>query len=129
MKLSEMKTGHEVLANELSDPEFRHEWERTAIARAVALKVIAYRADRGLSQRALARLLGMTQPQVSRLEAGDHNPSIDTLARLADTLGVEFAIDIHPHRRRPKLLSDQAQAKHGIAAYRTDVAAVLLVAT
>lgn len=129
MKLSEMKTSRQILETELSDPEFRREWERTTIARAVALKVTAYRAEHGLSQRALARHLGMTQSQLSRLEAGDHNPSIETLARLADTLDVEFAIDIHPRRRAPKLLSGHTQAKHGIAAYRTDTAAVLLAAT
>jgi hypothetical protein len=36
----------------------------------VAIKVIGYRAGHGLSQAQLARMLGMRQPHVARLEAG-----------------------------------------------------------
>jgi transcriptional regulator with XRE-family HTH domain len=129
MKLSDMKTSEQVLAEDLLDPEFRREWERTAIARAVALKVLAYRTEHDLSQRALARKLGMTQPQLARLEAGEHNPTIDTLARLAQTLNVEFAIDVHPRQRAPRLLSGRAQRANAIASYETDTAEVLLAAS
>ncbi len=70
----------------------------------------------------------MTQPQLARLEAGEHNPTIDTLARLAQTLDLEFAIDIHPRQRAPKLLNHHAQGKNAIASYETDTAAILLAA-
>ncbi len=128
MKLSDMKTSEQVLAEELRDPDFRREWDRTTVARAVALKVLAYRTEHGLSQRGLAQKLGMTQPQLARLEAGEHNPTIDTLARLAQTLDIEFAIDVHPRQRVPKLLSGRAQGKNAIASYETDTAAILLAA-
>jgi transcriptional regulator with XRE-family HTH domain len=128
VKLSDMKTSGQVLAEELQDSAFRREWDRTAVARAVALKVLAYRTEHGLSQRALAQKLGMTQPQLARLEAGEHNPTIDTLARLAQTLDIEFAIDIHPRQRVPKLLSGRARGKNAIASYETDAAAILLAA-
>ncbi|HEY2282830.1 MAG TPA: helix-turn-helix transcriptional regulator [Solirubrobacteraceae bacterium] len=128
MKLSDLKTSEQALAEELRDPDFQREWERTAVARAVALKVLTYRTEQGLSQRALAKKLGMTQPQVARLEAGEHNPTIDTLARLAQALDIEFAIDVHPRQREPKLLSGRAQGKNTIASYETDTAAVLLAA-
>lgn len=128
MKLSDMKTSEQVLAEELHDPRFQREWNRTAVARAVALKVLTYRTDHGLSQRALAKRLDMTQPQLARLEAGEHNPTIDTLARLAETLDLEFAIDIHPRERMPTLLSGRARGKNAIASYQTDTAAVLLAA-
>jgi transcriptional regulator with XRE-family HTH domain len=129
MRLDDLKTSEEVLAEHLRDPDFRREWERTAVARAVAVKVVAYRAEHRLSQRALAQRLGMTQPQIARLEAGEHNPTIDTLARLAEALDVEFAIDIHPRRRAPKLLSGRAQRANAIAAYETETAGVLLAAS
>jgi len=128
VKLTDLKTSEQVLAEELRDPDFKREWDRTALARAVALKVLAHRVDHSLSQRGLAKQLGMTQPQVARLEAAEHNPSIDTLARLAQTLDIEFAIDVHPHQRSPKLLSARARGKNAIASYRTDAAAVLLAA-
>lgn len=128
MKLTDLKTSEQALAEELGDPDFKREWDRTAIARAVALKVLAYRTKHALSQRSLAKQLSMTQPQLARIEAGEHNPTIDTLARLAQTLDTEFAIAIHPHQRSPKLLSARARGKNTIASYQTDTAAVLLAA-
>ena len=96
VKLSQLRTADEVAAEELRDPLVHQEYERTAFANAVALRVIAYRVDNGLSQTALARRLGMSQPAVARLEAGDHEPSLATLARLARGLGIDFSIDITP---------------------------------
>ena len=95
-KLSELKMAGQIAADELADPEIRREHERTALAHAVALRVIGYRLDHGMSQSALARALGLHQPAVARLEAGDHEPSLATLSRLARKLGIEFHIDITP---------------------------------
>lgn len=90
--------------------------------------MLAYRTEHGLSQRALAKKLGMTQPQLARLEAGEHNPTIDTLARLAQTLDIEFAIDVHPRQRTPRLLSGRARRGNAIASYQTDTGTILLAA-
>jgi ribosome-binding protein aMBF1 (putative translation factor) len=95
-KVSDLKTAGQIAAEELADPEIRRERERTAFAHAVAMRVIGYRIDHGLSQTELARRLGMHQSAVARLEAGDHEPSLATLARLASGLGLEFHIDITP---------------------------------
>lgn len=95
-KVSELKTAGQIAAGELADPEIRREHEQTALAHAVAMRVIGYRVEHGLSQTALARLLGMHQPAIARLEAGDHEPSLATLSRLARRLGVEFHINITP---------------------------------
>ena len=86
----------EVLAEMLQDPQFRAEWERTALARAVAEAVIRYRAERRLSQTALARLLGWRQPVLARLEAAEHNPTMDTLLTLARALGLRVQVDVGP---------------------------------
>ena len=58
--------------------------------------MIGYRVDHGLTQTALARQLGIKQPQVARLEAGDHEPSLATLARLANRLGITLRVDLTP---------------------------------
>lgn len=100
MKLSDLKPSDRVLAEQLKDPAFRYEWERTALAREVALRVTTYRAEHGLSQAALARGLGMQQPAIARLEAGVHEPAISTLQRLARHLGMEFHITIAPDADR-----------------------------
>ncbi|MGO9877361.1 MAG: helix-turn-helix transcriptional regulator [Acidimicrobiia bacterium] len=96
MKLQGMRGSDKVTARQLKDPAVRAEWERTAVARAVAVRLVEYRAEHALSQTALARQLGMKQPAVARLEAGEHNPSFDTLARLSSALGIEFHIAVTP---------------------------------
>ena len=85
------------------DPAARERWERTALARAVAIAVIQYRTEHGLSQRALAKQLGMPQPHIARLELGEHNPSVDMLQRLAQGLGQYFIVAIAPAERAEDL--------------------------
>lgn len=46
------------------------------------------RATKGLSQRALALMIGTTQSYVWRLESGRINPTLDVQCRIADALGV-----------------------------------------
>ncbi len=103
MTTPRITTASESLKKRLRDPEFRQEWERTALARAIALRLVEFRADNGLSQSALARKLQMQQPAIARLEAGDHNPSVDTLMRLSQGLGIDFRIDITPEHVEVKL--------------------------
>ncbi|MHB8295335.1 MAG: helix-turn-helix transcriptional regulator [Acidimicrobiales bacterium] len=96
VKMSELRSSEDIAAEDLRDPEVRREYERTSFANAVAVRVIQYRAEHGLSQSALARELGMRQPAIARLEAGEHEPSLNTLARLARGLGIDFSVEITP---------------------------------
>ena len=100
MKVSDLKTTKEPYTGDLDDPEYRVEWERTHLAHEVAMRVISYRVKRQLTQTELARMLGMRQPHVARLEAGEHEPSLAMLSRLARVLGLEFHIDITPSALR-----------------------------
>jgi DNA-binding XRE family transcriptional regulator len=100
-----IKTADEVLADELkADPEFAAEWERLALARMVAARLIAYRSENGLSQRELAKKLSVSQPRVVELEAGEKNPQIETLVKIAATTGIEFAFDVVPVGQEPTLV-------------------------
>ena len=128
MKLTDMVTHDELLQKELADPAFRAEWERTALARAVATQTVRYRAQRRLTQKSLAERLGMKQPQVARLESGGHNPSIETLARLAAVMDIEINIDIRRRGRRPKLATKRAQTDAAVADFESQDAAVSLAA-
>lgn len=95
---------HEVVDGLLTtDPAYRAAHERAKVASAVALAVFTYRTDRGMTQRALADMLGMRQPQVARIEAGDVGPTMDTLCRLSKTLGLRIRIDIGPDDPEPHL--------------------------
>lgn len=107
----------EVLERQLQDPEMREYWERTALARAVANAVIRYRIDHSLSQRALAEKLGWKPSQVARLELGEHNPGMETLAHLAQRLGLRFRLEVGPtgrgHRRRDEAVEEVTTAGGG----------------
>jgi transcriptional regulator with XRE-family HTH domain len=128
MKLSDLPTHEEVLAEHLhADPEYRREWERTALARAVAAKMIAYRAEHGLSQTALAGRLKMTQPAVARLESGEHNPAFPMLLRLSDALGIELAIDISPTGQEPQLIGKRAR-RNALESFEGNGCAVVVAA-
>ncbi len=70
-----------------------------------------YRTDRRLSQRDLAKLLEMKQPQVARLERGDVNPGLETLMRLAGALDIEFKIDVRPTNRKAGLATRRAEVE------------------
>lgn len=51
--------------------------------------LLAHRERAGLSQRQLAERIGMSHSYISRLEGDQHSPSVDTLCRLAEALGVD----------------------------------------
>lgn len=128
LKITDLETQGELVANELlRDEEFAGDWERLSLARAVAAKVIVYRAENGLSQRDLATRLGMSQPQVARLENGEHEPAQKTLVRLSSALGMEFTISITPAGREPALLTKRARQAES-ARYQSDRAIVRFTA-
>jgi transcriptional regulator with XRE-family HTH domain len=46
----------------------------------------------------------VSQPRVVELESGEKNPQIETLIKVSAAIGVEFAIDVVPVGREPKLV-------------------------
>lgn len=101
-----LPTAGQILSDELAeDREFRAEWQRLAFARHVAVELIRYRAEHGLTQGALAKALGMSQPRVAKLESGEFNPRIETVIHITRETGVEFAFDSALAVAEPKLLT------------------------
>ena len=98
----------DVLDENLHDPRFRVEWERTALARWLAVEVTHYRAEHALSQRQLAERLGVHQSDVARMESGEHTPTLERLIRVCKGLDIELMIDIRPEERPAKLPKKQA---------------------
>jgi DNA-binding XRE family transcriptional regulator len=96
MKLDDVIPAENLHEQDMTAPEYRAEYERTRLANEVAIRVLVYRAEHGLSQTAFARLAGMRQPNVARLEAADHEPSLATLQRLSAVLGEHFTVDVSP---------------------------------
>lgn len=107
--MTDQLISHEdVLADELGDPEFRKHWERTALARWLAVEVTHYRAEHELSQRRLAERLGVHQSDVARMESGEHAPSLERLVRVASGLNIELMIDIRPQKKEAQLPKKRA---------------------
>ena len=67
--------------------------------------LIALREERGLSQRALAGLVGVKQPVIARIESGKaRNLELKTMGRIATALGARVRIELERNgaRGRPK---------------------------
>jgi len=85
-----------MLADSLAERESLGACERNAVADAVSVWLVGYRAAHGISPRALAARVGIEQAAIARLEAGDVEPRLSTLLRLAGALGtaVDLQLDL-----------------------------------
>lgn len=66
----------------LEEPATREAYEARKPVYAFAIQLAELRRQKGLSQASLAKLAGMTQPEVARIEAAESSPTFDTMARL-----------------------------------------------
>lgn len=63
--------------------------------------LIKLREQRGLSQAQLARILGVSQPAIAKLESGrERNVGLRTLVRCATALGASVNVSIVPNEAR-----------------------------
>lgn len=74
------------------DPDFRAARQHVRRQYAFADALILARVRAGLTQEELAHRLGTTQSAIARLERGDHLPTVETLYKLAQALGIRFRI-------------------------------------
>ena len=79
------------------DRRFAKDLEDVRVQVRLAVMIAHLREDKGLSQRDLARITGLKQPQIARIESGDYLPTLETLWKLADALGAQVIIG--PHQR------------------------------
>lgn len=76
-----------------SDPEFARELrDRDAEeARRVGRRLRVLRENRGITQKAAAAMVGMSSPQLAKLERGDTDMRISTLRSILRALSADFA--------------------------------------
>ena len=53
---------------------------------------IAKRKERGMTQSDVSTVTGIQRPNISRLESGYYNPTLDRLVRLADSIDCNVKI-------------------------------------
>lgn len=84
------------LNEQLKDSEFRKEFEALQPERAIIQAIIDARNSSGLTQKELSERTGIAQSDISKLENGNANPSINTLQRLAKGMGMRLKIEFVP---------------------------------
>lgn len=83
------------------DPGFRQQVEEMLNEMRIEQDLIVLREERGLSQERLAKMLGVSQPAIAKIESGRvKNLQLKTLVRLATALGGEVRLRIV--RKQPK---------------------------
>lgn len=80
---------------QLKDQDFAERFKKAGNAWEIALQIAALRKEAGLSQKELARRLGTSQQQISRLESPAYEGhSLSMLRRVADVLGATIQVKI-----------------------------------
>lgn len=60
----------------------------------VARQLKEVRKAQGITQACLAELVGTKKSNISRLESGRYNPSLDFLEKVADGLGKQLQVQV-----------------------------------
>ena len=78
----------------MQDEEFKKEYERLQLRYEVFSQLIDARKEQNLSQAELAKRVGTQKSNISRLESGNYNPSLDFLIKVVHCLGKDLEIQI-----------------------------------
>ena len=72
-----MKTLNDMLSEQLKDEEFRKEYEAIQPEMDVIRAIVDARTSQNLTQKELAERTGINQADISKLENGTRNPSVN----------------------------------------------------
>lgn len=88
------------LTNELmQDPEFVKEYEAIQPEVNITRAILDARINAGMTQVELSKKSGISQADISRLEKGTRNPSLNLLKRLAEAMDSTLSIEFIPNKR------------------------------
>ena len=65
-----------------------------SVRKNIAIQYVRARKKQNLTQEELADRLHVKRPNISRFESGEYNPTIDTLVKMADCLGMNLIIEL-----------------------------------
>ena len=78
-----------------ADPTLKRRVEELVTEMEIEQGLVALREGRGVSQTALAKMIGVSQPAIAKLESGRaRNVELKTLVRYAAALGGRLKIDV-----------------------------------
>ena len=93
------KNFRETLNEQLKNPEFKKEWDALEPEYQIIKAMLDTRNEKAMTQKQLADITGIPQADISRLENGNANPSLRTLQRLADGMGMKLKLEFVPPNR------------------------------
>ncbi len=76
------------------NPEVSKELIKNESEYKIIKEIIQVRKEKNMTQKELAELVGTRQSNISRLESGNYNPSIDFINKIARAMGKELEIKI-----------------------------------
>lgn len=97
-----MRKFDDFLNKQLQDKEFKKEYEDMQPEFDVIRAIIDARISQNLTQKELAKRTGINQADISKLEHGTRNPSINLLKRLAEGMDMALKIEFVPKRNIQK---------------------------
>ncbi len=78
----------------LKDEEFKIEYEKLKPRYEAIEQIIRARKEQNMTQAELAKRVGTQKSNISRLESGNYNPSLDFLSKVAESLGKSLSIQL-----------------------------------
>ena len=94
-----MSEFQELLQEQLKNPEFKKEWDDIQPEMDVIRAMIDARIEQNLTQKELAARTGIDQADISKLENGTRNPTVNLLKRLAEGMGMALKIEFVPKQK------------------------------
>lgn len=89
ISFEEMKT------DMLKDEEFKAEYEKLKPRYEAIAQIIRARKEQNMTQAELAKRVGTQKSNISRLESGNYNPSLDFLVKVAESLGKTLSVQLN----------------------------------
>ncbi len=86
------------LNEQLNDENFKKEYDALEPEFAIIRAMIDARRESGMTQKELSERTGIAQGDISKLENGNANPSLRTLQRLAEGMGMQLKVEFVPVR-------------------------------
>ena len=88
-----MRKYNDFLKEQLQDEDFKKEYDNLQPEFDVIRAIVDTRVSLNLTQKQLAERTGINQADISKLENGTRNPSINLLKRLADGMDMVLKIE------------------------------------
>ena len=109
------------LEEQLKDADFAVRFRKAGEAWDVAIQLASLRKKSGLSQKELARRVGTSQQQISRLESPSYEGhSLSMLRRVAEVLGATLHVEIHPKRTQSRRIVAEPKSIYRVKRKRDD---------